>query len=181
MKDISKNDLQDNIPLVTRKDYNRGLKVGDVEIGGKDLCIMAGPCTIESKKQVFEIAKAVKGSGANMLRGGAFKPLTFPYGDPLAQPDSDSNAEKVDRKKILSKSEMFQNAERRLGYLKEAGDKHGLPVISEIVLADSIEMMSKYVDMFQVGYRHMFNMDLILALSALSFSFKRLSNIILLY
>ncbi len=70
-----------------------------------------------------------------------------------------------DRKKILSKSELLQTAEKRLGYLKEAGEKYGLPVISEILYADTLEMMSKFVDMFQIGYRHMFNMDLIEALS----------------
>lgn len=165
MKDISKLDVENNIPLVCRKDYKREVKAGDVFVNKDDLTIMAGPCTIESKTQIFEIAKAVKGSGAKMLRGGIFKPLTFPYGDPLGQPDADSGAPAGDRKRILSKSELFQAAERRLAYLKEAGEKFGLPVISEILYADSVDMMSRYVDMFQIGYRHMFNMDIIDALS----------------
>ncbi|MBW2609737.1 MAG: 3-deoxy-7-phosphoheptulonate synthase [Deltaproteobacteria bacterium] len=165
MKDISQADIQNNIPLVTRKDIDREVKAGDVIIGGKELTIMAGPCTVESKNHIFETAKAVKDAGANMLRGGVFKPLTFPYGDPLGQPDADSDEPPADRMKILSKYELFKAAEKRFAYYKEAGEKYGLPVISEIIYAESIEMMSKYVDMFQIGYRHMFNMDLIEALS----------------
>lgn len=165
MKDISQNDIQNNIPLVTRKDFNREVKAGNIEIGKEKLVIMAGPCTVESKTQIFEIAKALKEAGATMLRGGVFKPLTFPYGDPLGQPDSDSGQSPRDRKEILNRKEIFQNAEKRLSYFKEAGDKYGLPIISEIIYAESLEMMSKYVDMFQIGYRHMFNMDLIMALS----------------
>ena len=165
MKDISVTDIQNNIPLVTRKDFKRVVKAGNVTIGGKALTIMAGPCTVESKTQIFEIAKAVKEAGANMLRGGVFKPLTFPYGDPLAQHDADAGLPTVDREKILTKNELFQAAERRLAYFKEAGEKYGLPIISEILYASSLKMMSKYVDMFQVGYRHMFNMDLIEALA----------------
>lgn len=165
MKDISKGDIENNIPLVCRRDYKRGVKAGKVSINRGDLVVMAGPCTIESKTQIFEIAKAVKDAGARILRGGVFKPLTFPYGDPLGQPDTDSGQPARDKKRILNKSELFNSAEKRLGHLKEAGEKYGLPVISEIIYADSMEMMSSYVDMFQIGYRHMFNMDLIDALS----------------
>ena len=165
MKDISQADTQNNIPLVTRKDVQRDIKAGDVVIGGKELVIMAGPCTVESKKQILETARAVKDAGAKMMRGGVFKPLTFPYGDPLGQPDSDSSEAPGDRMRVLTKMEQFQTAERRLGYFREAGEKYGLPIISEILYADSLAMMSKYVDMFQVGYRHMFNMDLVEALS----------------
>src|SRR3989339_283972 len=165
MKDISQNDIQNNVPLVTRKDFQREILVGNSQIGGGIITIIAGPCTVESKTQIFKIAKAVKEAGATMLRGGVFKPLTFPYGDPLGRADADSNGPSRDRKEILSKKELFENAEKRLSYLKEAGEKYGLPVISEILYADSVKMMEKYVDMFQVGYRHMFNMDLIEALS----------------
>jgi 3-deoxy-7-phosphoheptulonate synthase len=165
MKDISETDIANNLPLVTRQDFKREVKVGDVVIGGKDLVAMAGPCTIEGKSQIFEIAKQVKEAGAKVLRGGAFKPLTFPYGDPLLQPDSDSGQPPADRKQILSTEELFKRAEKRLAYLKDAGEKYNLPVISEIIHADSLDMMCEYVDMFQIGYRHMFNMDLIEALS----------------
>jgi 3-deoxy-7-phosphoheptulonate synthase len=165
MKDISQKDTQINIPLVTRKDAQREVKVGDIRFGGGKLVIIAGPCTVESKKQIFETAEAVKDAGANMLRGGVFKPLTFPYGEPLGQPEADSDESPRDRMKILSRDELFQAAERRFAYFKEAGEKFGLPIISEIMYADSMEMMAQYVDMFQVGYRHMFNMDLIEVLS----------------
>jgi len=165
MKDISTQDMENNIPLVCRKDYKREVRAGNVVIGDGHLTVMAGPCTVESRSQIFETAKAVKDAGAHMMRGGIFKPLTFPYGEPLGQPDADSGEESGDRMKILSKGELFQTAERRLAYFKEAGEKFGLPIISEIMYAESLEMMSRYVDMFQIGYRHMFNMDLIEALS----------------
>ena len=166
MKDISQADIENNIPLVCRSDFKREVKAGGVIIDGDGLTIMAGPCTVEGKSQIFEIAKGVKDAGANMMRGGVFKPLTFPYGDPLGQPDSGSGQPAGDRMKVLTKNEQYQAAEKRFGYLKEAGEKYGLPVVSEIVYADSLKMMEPYVDMFQVGYRHMFNMDLIIALSA---------------
>lgn len=165
MKDISQGDLQNNIPMVTRQDFDRVVEAGGVRMGGDKLCVIAGPCTVESRSQMMETAKAVKEAGAHMIRGGVFKPLTFPYGDPLGQPDRDSEEAAADRKRILSKSEQFQQGERRLGYFKEAADKYGLPVCSEILYADSVEMMSPYVDVFQVGYRHMFNMDLVDALA----------------
>jgi 3-deoxy-7-phosphoheptulonate synthase len=161
MKDISQADMDNNLPLVTRRDIRREVRAGDVSIGDGAPVIMAGPCTVESKTQIFEIAKAVKDAGAQMLRGGVFKPLTFPYGEPLGQPDADRGAPAGDRKRILAKAELFEKGEKRLGYFKEAGEKYGLPIISEIMYRDSLEFMSTYVDMFQIGYRHMFNMDLI--------------------
>ena len=168
MKDVSASDLQNNIPLVSRRDYQREIQAGNykIEVGG--LTIMAGPCTVESRTQIFEIAEAVKKSGANMMRGGVFKPLTFPYGDPLAQPDADSSSPRRDRLTILDEKEAFKAAEKRLAYFKEAGEKFDLPIISEITHSRSLAMMDQYVDMFQIGYRHMFNMDLIEALSKIA-------------
>jgi len=166
MKDISVNDLTNNIPLVTRKEFKRVIKAGGIEISKKKLTIIAGPCTVESRSQIDDIAKNIKELGATMIRGGVFKPLTFPYGDPLNRPDADAEPAEWDRKKILPKKELFKKAEVRLGYLKEAAAKYSLPVVSEILYADSLGMMSKYVDVFQIGYRHMFNMDLIEALSS---------------
>lgn len=165
MKDVSQNDIKMNFPLTCRKDFQREIVAGGVRIGGEELTIMAGPCTVESRSQMFEIAEAVKKAGATMLRGGVFKPLTFPYGDPLAQPDSDSSLPKVDRSVLLTKAEQLKAGEKRLAYFKEAAEKFGLAVISEILYADTVKMMEDYVDMFQIGYRHMFNMDLIEALS----------------
>ena len=165
MKDISHNDIQNNIPLVSRKNFDRIVEINGLKIGRKRLTIMAGPCTVESRTQIFEVARGVAEAGAHMLRGGVFKPLTFPYGEPLGIEDSDSSNSSRKRTQILSRNELFQKAEKRFAYFKEAGVKYGLPIISEIMYADALEMMSKYVDMFQIGYRHMFNMDLMEALS----------------
>jgi len=165
MKDISQNDIQNNIPLVTREEFDRDVDVNGLKIGGKRLTIMAGPCTVESRTQIFEIAKAVKEAGAHMMRGGVFKPLTFPYGDPIGVGDADTDEPSKDRMEIIAKNELYQKAEKRFGYFKEAGEKYGLPIISEILYADSVDMLSKYVDMFQIGYRHMFNMDLVEAIA----------------
>jgi len=165
MKDISPQDIQNNIPLVSRKDFDRKVVAGNVEIGRSRIVVMAGPCSVEGKDQIMETAKAVKEMGATMLRGGIFKPLTFPYGDPLGKADRDSGGQDKDRTEIMPKKELFDRAERRLAYLKEAGEKYGLPIISEILYAETLPMMEKYVDMFQIGYRHMFNMDLIDVLS----------------
>ncbi|MDD2689180.1 MAG: 3-deoxy-7-phosphoheptulonate synthase [Candidatus Omnitrophica bacterium] len=165
MKDILEKDIQNNIPLIARKDYERHIKIKDITLSDKKISIIAGPCTVESRSQIMDIAKNIKNCGATMLRGGIFKPLTFPYGEPLARPDAGSGLPEPDRLKILSKKELYDNAKRRLSFLKEAGEKYGLPVVSEILYADSISMMQEFVDVFQVGYRHMFNMDLIEALS----------------
>lgn len=168
MKDISANDLENNIPLVTRKNFKREIRVKNLKIKRNELTVIAGPCTVESKTQIIETAREIKKAGAHMLRGGIFKPLTFPYGDPLGRPDSDCTAPNPDRKRIIPKSELYKLAEKRLGYLREAGDIAKLPVISEILYADSVELMAEYVDMFQIGYRHMFNMDLIETLSKIN-------------
>ena len=161
MKDISDSDIKNNLPLVTKQGPKRKVQVGGVTISGEDITMMAGPCTIEGRDQVFKIAEAVKQAGAHILRGGAFKPLTFPYGDPLLQPDANSGEPPVDRMKLLAKGDLFKAAEKRLAYLKEAGKEFDMPVISEITYAESLDMMEEYVDMYQIGYRHMFNMDLI--------------------
>lgn len=164
MKDISASDIKNNLPLITKEEETRLITAKDVVIGGEKLAIMAGPCAVESRPQIFEAAKAVRESGGHLLRGGVFKPLTFPYGDPLGQPDRDAEQKANDRMRVLSKQEAFQAAEKRFAYFKEAGEKYNLPIVSEVLYSDSVPMMSKYVDVFQVGYRHMFNVDLIDAL-----------------
>ncbi len=161
MKDISEHDLHANIPLVSRKDTVRDIRAGSVSIDHHRLVVMAGPCTVEGKAQIDEIAAMVREAGADMLRGGVFKPLTFPYNDPLIRADADDTDSIPPSVRVISKKELCRKAERRFALLKEAGEKYNLPIISEIIYADTMEMMSNYVDMFQVGYRHMFNMDLI--------------------
>ena len=113
------------------------VKVGNFEIGNpKKLAIIAGPCSVESEEQICEIAEGVKGLGAKMLRGGAYKPRTSPYS--------------------------FQGMETEgLYLLKEASAKTGLPVISEITSPLQIEKFVDYVDVFQVGARNMQNFELL--------------------
>jgi 3-deoxy-7-phosphoheptulonate synthase len=110
--------------------------VGGVEIGGAEVVLMAGPCTIESKDQVEAIAPLVKAAGAKIMRGGAFKPRTSPYS--------------------------FQGmGEDGLKFIRAAADAHGLKVVSEVMDRAQIPMMLDYVDLLQVGARNMQNFDLL--------------------
>lgn len=112
------------------------VKVKHVEIGGETAVVMAGPCSVESREQVLETARAVAGSGAAMLRGGAYKPRTSPY--------------------------EFQGlGTEGLKLLREAGDETGLPVITEVMSEDDVELVAEYTDMFQIGARNMQNFSLL--------------------
>ncbi|MBQ9207275.1 MAG: 3-deoxy-7-phosphoheptulonate synthase [Treponema sp.] len=113
-----------------------------IRVGGSRLVAIAGPCAVESRQQMLDAAEAVAASGATMLRGGAYKPRTSPYS--------------------------FQGlGEEGLKYLKEAGEKHGLPVVTEIVASEYIPVMKDYVDVYQVGARNMQNFELLKRLGAL--------------
>ncbi|MBW7996300.1 MAG: 3-deoxy-7-phosphoheptulonate synthase [Candidatus Glassbacteria bacterium] len=113
-----------------------------IKVGGRKVVVMAGPCAVESREQIEEIAGRVADSGARILRGGAFKPRTSPYS--------------------------FQGmGEEGLQLMRAAADKHGLAVVSEIMDASQIELMLPYVDMLQVGARNMQNFTLLRALSTL--------------
>lgn len=114
----------------------RTVTVGGEVIGGKKLCMMAGPCAVESEEQVLEAAQGVRAAGAGFLRGGAYKPRTSPYA--------------------------FQGMEDE-GYrlLRRAADATGLKVISEVVSHDQIDLAGKYCDMLQVGARNMQNFRLL--------------------
>ena len=112
------------------------VQVGDVKIGGGSFCVMAGPCSVESEEQIVAVAKAVKASGANMLRGGAFKPRTSPYA--------------------------FQGmGNDGIRLLQEAKEATGLPIVTEIMSTDNVEMFEMCVDVIQVGARNMQNFDLL--------------------
>lgn len=105
-------------------------------IGGKKLAIMAGPCSVESREQIVEVAQAVKASGANFLRGGAFKPRTSPYA--------------------------FQGLKYQgLDLLKEAKEVTGLPIVTEIMSPYDIDRFVEDVDVIQIGARNMQNFDLL--------------------
>ena len=112
------------------------IEVDGIKIGGKELVVIAGPCAVESREQLLETAKAVKASGAKILRGGAYKPRTSPYS--------------------------FQGLEEEaLKYMKEAKELTGLKIITEIISERSIETAYKYVDIFQIGARNMQNFYLL--------------------
>lgn len=130
--------VQEPFKLSNRKFHpdNTVISVGDVTIGGDKLCIMAGPCSIESQEQLFGAADDVKARGAHILRGGAFKPRTSPYA--------------------------FQGLRGEgLLLLKQARDRTGMPVISEITNPFYLEMFIEYVDILQVGARNMQNFELL--------------------
>ncbi len=112
------------------------IKVGDVVIGGKKAVIIAGPCAVESERQMINIAETVKSIGADMLRGGAFKPRTSPYS--------------------------FQGlGEKGLKILAKARKETGLPVVSEAIDIDVFPMLEEYVDVIQIGARNMQNYSLL--------------------
>lgn len=120
------------------------IQVGDTQIGGKKLAIMAGPCSIESPEQIEGIARDIKASGATMLRGGAFKPRTSPYS--------------------------FQGLrDKGLDMLCNAGKTTGLPVVTEIMSADKLDLfLDDNVDIIQIGARNMQNFDLLKAVGKIN-------------
>jgi 3-deoxy-7-phosphoheptulonate synthase len=110
--------------------------VAGVKIGGGYLAMIAGPCAVESAEQMDIIAGAIRAAGANILRGGAFKPRTSPYS--------------------------FQGlGEEGLKILREAGDKHGLPVVTEVTDPRLVGRVDQYADMIQIGARNMQNFNLL--------------------
>jgi 3-deoxy-7-phosphoheptulonate synthase len=118
------------------KKQNTVIKLDGLEIGSSEVIVAAGPCSVESREQVNTIAKAVKQSGAKLLRGGAFKPRTSPYS--------------------------FQGlGEDGLKYLRDAADKYELYVITEVIDVSHISLICKYADILQVGARNMQNFMLL--------------------
>ena len=112
------------------------VKVGNTEVGGPKLAVMAGPCSVESREQITEVAQAVKDAGAAVLRGGAFKPRTSPYA--------------------------FQGLKYEgLDLLCAAKEATGLPIVSEIMSPFDIDVFVEKVDLIQVGARNMQNFDLL--------------------
>lgn len=115
------------------------IDIKGVKIGGENLVIMGGPCAVESPEQIDEIARLVKASGGQVLRGGAFKPRTGPYS--------------------------FQGVGvEGLKMMKEAGERHGLLTITEVMTPEYVEICAEYADILQVGTRNMQNFDLLRAL-----------------
>jgi 3-deoxy-7-phosphoheptulonate synthase len=112
------------------------VQVGPVAIGGRRLAVMAGPCSVESRAQVLEVAAKVKAAGANVLRGGAFKPRTSPYS--------------------------FQGLEEEgLKLLDEARRETGLPVVTEVMETEKVEIVAEHSDILQIGARNVQNFSLL--------------------
>ena len=112
------------------------VSVGKVKIGGGHFALIAGPCAVESFEGLDAIARTVKTGGANILRGGAFKPRTSPYS--------------------------FQGmGEKGLKILRDVGDKHDMPVVTEVMDPRQVALVERYTDMFQIGARNMQNFDLL--------------------
>ena len=124
--------------LTLRRDaeHTTVVRVGTVEIGGGVPVVIAGPCSVESREQLMAAAEGVKALGARLLRGGAYKPRTSPYD--------------------------FQGLGlEALLLLREASERTGLPVVSEVMSTEDVELVSDHVDMLQVGARNMQNFALL--------------------
>src|SRR5574340_786533 len=117
------------------------IRVNGVTVGGGDFVVMAGPCSVESEKQIMETAEAVAAAGAKMLRGGAFKPRTSPYD--------------------------FQGMELEgLKLLRKARERTGLDIVTEVMSDRDVEMVAEYANIIQVGARNMQNFALLKSLGA---------------
>ena len=115
---------------------NTVVPIGDVSVGGKRLVVMAGPCAVESQEQLSETARAVKSAGAQMLRGGAFKPRTSPYS--------------------------FQGlGEEGLRFLAAARQETGLSIVTEVMAPEQVPLVTTYADVLQIGARNMQNFALL--------------------
>jgi 3-deoxy-7-phosphoheptulonate synthase len=115
---------------------SNGSGVKPVKVGGGYMLLIAGPCAVEGEEILDTIAGHVKAAGANLLRGGAFKPRTSPYS--------------------------FQGlGEEGLRILRDVGHKHGLPVVTEVMDPRQVDVVNRYADMFQIGARNMQNFDLL--------------------
>lgn len=136
VKEIS--EFKSNYRMTSREFKNEDtiIDINGIKIGGGNVAVMAGPCSIESRTQILEIAESVKNGGASILRGGAFKPRTSPYS--------------------------FQGlGEDGLKFMQEAGKKFGLATVTEIMDIESFDLVEEYVDILQIGARNMSNFSLL--------------------
>lgn len=142
-KDITAEDLSSKFPLAAKKSENHKSRfsVAGIEFGGDLVPVFAGPNMVESRDLILEVAESVKNSGAHFLRGGAFKPLTFPY-------RSDKYTE---------------TRERGVEWLGEAKERYSLPVITEVMEERFLPLISDVADILQIGTRNMQNFPLLTA------------------
>jgi len=136
-KDVTPEDLESKFPLVAKKssDHFSRFTIAGVEFGGSDLPIMAGPNMVESAELILDIARNVQRCGAHFLRGGAFKPLTFPY----------------------RSVKYNETREKGIEWLGEAKRSTGLPVITEVMEERYLPMVCEVADIIQIGSRNMQN------------------------
>jgi 3-deoxy-7-phosphoheptulonate synthase len=132
------------LPLVSREAGEQTIvRIKDVPVGGDETVVIAGPCSVESREQTVSTAFSIKESGATMLRGGAYKPRTSPY---------DFQGLGLEALKIL----------------RDAGDLTDLPVVTEVMSEEDVELVADYADMLQVGARNMQNFALLRKLSKIN-------------
>ena len=136
-KDVTLLDLKEKFPLAAKKNKNHKSKInicGHV-FGGKKIPIFAGPNMVESKELIFDVAKNIKKIGASFMRGGAFKPLTFPY-----------------------RSKKFnETREQGIEWLMQAKNKFKIPIITEVMETKFLPLVTKVTDIIQIGSRNMQN------------------------
>ena len=140
-KDVSEEDLETKFPLVARRpgQERSTFEVAGVPFGGGLIPVMAGPNTVENRDMFLRTAEAVKKAGAHILRGGAYKPLSFPY-----------RSEKY-----------FELREEGLRYLQDAKDATGLPIITECMDQKTVGAVAEVADIMQIGTRNMQNYALL--------------------
>ena len=140
-KDLTQDDIDNRIPLVAKRrpDHRTRFTCGGVEFGGALVPVMAGPNTVESEELIVKVAKGIKASGAHFLRGGASKPLTFPYRSP----------------------KFFETREQGLAWLQVAKEESGLPIVTEVMEISKIDVVAANCDMLQIGTRNMQNYPLL--------------------
>jgi len=128
--------ISSRIKLAANRGEKTIVQVGDVSIGAEKVAVIAGPCSVESREQMLEVARSVKASGAVMIRGGAFKPRTLPYS--------------------------FQGlGVEGLKILAEAREEMGLPVVTEVMSPEDVGIVEEYADVLQIGARNVQNYPLL--------------------
>jgi 3-deoxy-7-phosphoheptulonate synthase len=123
------------------------VKVGDLKVGGEEPIFIAGPCAVESKEQIFRIAEEVKEAGAHILRGGVFKPRSSVHSFQGLGGGS------------------REEAEEALDWMRAAGRKFGLPIVTEVRGETQVDLVAEYADILQIGARNMYDQDLLAAVA----------------
>ncbi len=121
----------------------RMIKVGNISVGGDEPVFIAGPCAVESKQQMFKITEGIKKAGAHILRGGIFKPRSSVH----SFQGLGANGQ--------------EGAEEALSWLREAGEKFEMPVVTEVRGETHVDLVAEYVDILQIGARNMYDQDLL--------------------